>query len=133
LLEFLKSATLAPLPKDAGEWTRKKVEDLKAHPKGENCSDIRTEMQNLMMEDVGIFRNEEGMQRRLINLGIKRTIPKEFLSMIKLSIQLRMFSKQSSWKSFRYCRIVAISGINRKESRGAHAREEFHRRDDANF
>jgi len=41
---------------------------FEAHPKGENCSDIRTEMQNLMMEDVGIFRNEEGMQRAINNL-----------------------------------------------------------------
>src|SRR5207248_1710009 len=66
----LKNATLAPLANDAGEWTKKTVGDLKARAKGENCADIRTEMQNLMMEDVGIFRTEQGMQSALNRIAV---------------------------------------------------------------
>src|SRR5688572_14096980 len=63
IVEFLNAgAKFAPLPKDAGEWTRKTVEDLKNRPKGENCADIRTELQNEMQNNVGIFRTGDGME-----------------------------------------------------------------------
>ncbi len=134
IVEFLKTATLAPLPKDAGEWTKKKVADLKAHPKGDNCSDIRTEMQNMMMEDVGIFRNEEGMQRAINKIA-------------ELKVRFKNVSIDDKGSQFNTdvleaielgnlldtAEIVAISGINRKESRGAHSREDFTERDDVNF
>src|SRR5579872_7179475 len=72
IVEFLKSATFAPLPKDAGEWTKKTVEELKSRPKGEGCGAIREEMQNIMMEDVGIFRTESVMTAALNKINSLR-------------------------------------------------------------
>jgi succinate dehydrogenase / fumarate reductase flavoprotein subunit len=134
IVDFLKTASLAPLPKDAGEWTKKRVADLKAHPKGENCSDIRTEMQNMMMEDVGIFRDEKGLQRAIDTIGKLKERYKhvsiddkgsQFNTDVLEAIELGNLLDTAE--------IVAVSGIARKESRGAHSREDYTERDDANF
>jgi succinate dehydrogenase / fumarate reductase flavoprotein subunit len=134
IVEFLKTATLAPLPKDAGELTKKTVAELKARSKGENCSDIRTEMQNLMMEDVGIFRNEQGMQSALNKIETLRERYKhvsiddkgtQFNTDVLEAIELGNLLDTAQ--------ITVTSAIARKESRGGHAREDFPDRDDTNF
>ncbi|MEI8134941.1 MAG: succinate dehydrogenase flavoprotein subunit [bacterium] len=134
IVEFLKTAQLAPLPSDAGEWTTQTIAELKARPKGENCSIIRTEMQNMMMEDVGIFRNEEGMQRAIGKLAEL----KERFKSVSVDDKGSQFNTDvleviELGNLLDTAEIVAISGINRKESRGAHAREDFTNRDDVNF
>lgn len=134
IVEFLKSAVLAPLPKDAGEWTKKTVADLKARPKGENCSEIRTEMQNLMMEDVGIFRNEKGMQDAIDKLGaLKERFKRVSIDDKGSQFNTDVLEAIELGNLLDTAEIVAVSGIARKESRGAHAREDFTERDDVNF
>jgi succinate dehydrogenase / fumarate reductase flavoprotein subunit len=134
IVEFLKTAALPPLPKDAGEWTKKKVADLKAHPKGENCSDIRTEMQNMMMEDVGIFRDEQGLQRAINKLGeLKERFKHVSIDDKGLQFNTDVLEAIELGNLLDTAEIVAVSGIARKESRGAHSREDFTERDDANF
>lgn len=134
IVEFLKSAALAPLPKDAGEWTRKKVADLKAQPKGEGCADIRTEMQNLMMEDVGIFRDEKGLQGAINKLGeLKERFKRVSIDDKGMQFNTDVLEAIELGNLLDTAEIVAVSGINRKESRGAHSREDYTERDDANF
>jgi len=134
IVEFLKSATLAPLPKDAGEWTKKTIAELKARPKGESCGVIREEMQNLMMEDVAIFRTEEKMQSALNKLQALRERFKhvsiddkgsQFNTDVLEAIELGNLLKTAE--------ITTVCAIARKESRGAHAREDFPDRDDVHF
>ncbi|MFI5264908.1 MAG: succinate dehydrogenase/fumarate reductase flavoprotein subunit, partial [Candidatus Kapaibacterium sp.] len=134
IVEFLKTATLAPLPKDSGEWTKRRVAELKAHPKGENCSDIRTEMQNMMMEDVGIFRNQEGLQRAVNKLGeLKERFKNVSIDDKGMQFNTDVLEAIELGNLLDTAEIVAVSGIARKESRGAHSREDFTERDDANF
>lgn len=134
IVEFLKSAVLAPLPKDAGEWTKKTVAELKARSKGENCSEIRTEMQNLMMEDVGIFRNEKGMQSAIDRLGaLKERFKRVSIDDKGSQFNTDVLEAIELGNLLDTAEIVAVSGIARKESRGAHAREDFTERDDVKF
>ncbi|MEP7235841.1 MAG: succinate dehydrogenase/fumarate reductase flavoprotein subunit, partial [Ignavibacteriota bacterium] len=134
IVEFLKTATLAPLPKDAGEWTTNRVAELKAHPKGDNCSDIRTEMQNLMMEDVGIFRNEEGLQRAITKLAeLKRRFKNISIDDKGMQFNTDVLEAIELGNLLDTAELVAVSGFARKESRGAHSREDYPDRDDANF
>jgi len=134
IVEFLKSATLAPLPNDAGEWTKKTVAELKGRAKGEGCGAIREEMQNLMMEDVGIFRTEKGMQDALNKLENLRERFKhvsiddkgsQFNTDVLEAIELGNLLDTAM--------ITTTCAIARKETRGGHAREDFPDRDDTNF
>ena len=135
IVKFLNSgADFSPLPKDAGEWTRKLVEELKARPKGESCATIRTELQNEMQANVGIFRDGEGMAKAIKKIGeLKERFKKasvddkgnQFNSDVLEAIELGNLLDTAE--------IVAITALDRKESRGAHSRGDFPNRDDENY
>lgn len=134
IAEFIKTAKHAPLPADAGQWTKDLVAEIKARPKGDNCAEIRLEMQNTMMDDVGIFRDEAGLTRALnkvvelkkrfknISIDDKGT---QFNTDVLEAIELGNLLDTAE--------IVTKSALERKESRGAHAREDFPDRDDVKF
>ncbi len=134
IAEFIKTAKHAPLPSDAGQWTKDLVAEIKARPKGDNCADIRLEMQNTMMDDVGIFRDEAGLTRALnkvvelkkrfknISIDDKGT---QFNTDVLEAIELGNLLDTAE--------IVTKSALERQESRGAHAREDFPDRDDVKF
>ncbi|MFI5264411.1 MAG: succinate dehydrogenase flavoprotein subunit [Candidatus Kapaibacterium sp.] len=134
IVEFLKTATLAALPKDAGEWTTTRVAELKAHAKGENCADIRTEMQNMMMEDVGIFRNEEGLQRAINKLAeLKERFKNVSIDDKGTQFNTDVLEAIELGNLLDTAELVAVSAMARKESRGAHSREDYSERDDIHF
>jgi succinate dehydrogenase / fumarate reductase flavoprotein subunit len=91
-------------------------------------------MQDTMMEEVGIFRNDKGMQiavnkvaelkERFKHITIDDKGEKfntDVLEAIELSNLLDT------------AEITAVCALNRKESRGAHSHEDFPERDDANW
>jgi fumarate reductase flavoprotein subunit len=104
--------------------------------KGERIATIRDEMYKTMESGVGIFRKADSMQaacskvatlRDRLQRGLKlddrnRMYNTEWLSAIELGFTLEI------------AEVIAVSALNRKESRGAHTRlDEFKERDDANF
>lgn len=106
----------------------------------ESCSKIRHEMGDSMEEGIGIYREEESMQKtvdtlrqlqaRYKNIKIKdtsgRVFNTDFLNAIELGYTLDV------------AECMANSAINRKESRGSHQRLDgpdgaYKKRDDKNF
>lgn len=135
IVEFLNAgAQLAPLPSDAGNWTRKIVEELKSRPKGENCADIRTELQNEMQNNVGIFRTGEGMQHAIKKIGeLKERFKKISIDDKGSQFNTDVLEAIELGNLLDTAEIVAICANERKESRGAHARGDYEERDDVNF
>ncbi len=101
---------------------------------GEGPAVIRDEMQRVMQEDFGVFRTGEVMES-----GIKRLQAlRERLSHAKLEDKSRIFNTErinalelDNLMATAYA--TALSAIARTESRGAHSREDFPKRDDANW
>ena len=103
-------------------------------PKGENPAKIKTEIQHVMQNDFGVFRTEEYMQKGLKKLDELR----ERLKYAALPDNSNVFNtariealELDNLMSVAYA--TAATDLARTESRGAHSREDYPERDDANW
>lgn len=101
---------------------------------GESIAVIRAEMQRVMQEDFGVFRTGEVMEAGLKRLEALR----ERLKHAKLDDKSHVFNTErvsalelDNLMATAYA--TAHSAIARTESRGAHSREDYPKRDDANW
>ena len=134
MARFIAANDFMPLPSDAEARARQEVDRLLHGTGGESVADIRRELQEVMMENVGVFRIEAQMQAAIdeihqlqerysrVSLQDKgRTFNTELLEAIELGYLLDL------------AELTATSALARQESRGAHSREDFAERDDENW
>ncbi len=118
-----KPAAPAADPVDA---VRDLLTDLLTRRGDERTGSVRAEMQSLMMDHGSVFREENGLKQGIDGIrGLKdricrtaivnkgRTFNYELMEAIELGHQLDL------------CEIILTSALHRKESRGAHFREDF--------
>ena len=102
--------------------------------KGESVFSLRSEMQNVMQNYFGVYRNED-LMREGINKLEEIT---ERTKNIHLNDKSHQFNSERV-EVLEYLNLLdianatAYSALERKESRGAHAREDFPERDDENW
>ncbi|AHE66105.1 succinate dehydrogenase flavoprotein subunit [Legionella oakridgensis] len=101
---------------------------------GENPAAIRDEMQRVMQEDFGVFRTGDVMEKGLERLQALR----ERLTHAKLLDKSKVFNTErvtvlelDNLMATAYA--SAKSALSRTESRGAHSREDYPKRDDVNW
>jgi succinate dehydrogenase / fumarate reductase, flavoprotein subunit len=132
--EFAKNSDYVPLPADPTGFSRQQFDGFKNANGKENAFDIVRELKKVMFDDVGIFRSDAGMQNALNKLAELR----ERFKFIKVSDTGKIFNTEmiNAWElgnMLELAEAITVSAINRKESRGGHAREDFSERDDVNW
>ena len=130
---FVKSSHHGPLARDAAEPARAVVERTR---KGSGPSGklVREEMETVMMERVGIFRNERDLCAAVARMKELR----ERVGELRVRDKSRYFNTEllgilelGNLVDLAY--LTAVSARNRTESRGAHARDDFPDRDDGRW
>lgn len=116
------------------ERVRDGIDRLLGNRNGEKVPELRADLQRLMMDQVSVFRHEEGLknavselmelQRRSRCLGVSDT-SRQFNQELTDAIELQHMVN--------YSLAVARSALERRESRGAHSREDYPDRNDADF
>jgi succinate dehydrogenase / fumarate reductase flavoprotein subunit len=134
MADYAKRANLLPLPKEPAGRVREEVEHLRASTGKEKPARIRDEMQKAMMDNVGVFRTGEMIQEALDKV---REL-KERYKRVEVDDHGQRFNTDlyEAWELgslLDLAEATAASALARQESRGAHYREDFPKRDDENW
>jgi succinate dehydrogenase / fumarate reductase, flavoprotein subunit len=101
---------------------------------GEKVSDLRKALQKAMQNDFGVFRKEETMAEGLETLkDLRERISKATLEDHSNVFNMARFEALELDNLMACAMAEAKLGLTRKESRGAHSREDFTERDDENW
>ena len=132
--QFVKEADFSPIPQDASERIISRLSKLKEPKKSPPIDTIRERMKNLMMEKVGIYRNGKGMSQAVEELKELRELHKQVrCGDASQSFNTAVLEILELGHLLDNAYITAACALNREESRGAHAREDFPERDDPNW
>jgi succinate dehydrogenase / fumarate reductase flavoprotein subunit len=111
-----------------------RLERWNASTSGESVADLKRELQTTMQNNFGVFRSEKPMQEGVKVLAQLR----DRLTRAHLGDKSRTFNTARMEaleldNLLEVAEATAIVAVERKESRGAHAREDFQERDDAQW
>jgi succinate dehydrogenase / fumarate reductase flavoprotein subunit len=134
MTEFIRENDFAPLPKEADKPVREKIEWISKSSGKESVADLRQKLQDEMMDKCSVFREEKSLtavreivrelKSRYQNIHIDdhtRTFNTDLLDAIELGYLLDN------------AEIIVEGALARKESRGAHYRDDYSKRDDKNW
>jgi succinate dehydrogenase / fumarate reductase, flavoprotein subunit len=119
------------LPRDPAGPIAERFRELLANPGKESAGRLREEMQDVMMDDVGIFRDPEGMAN-----AVERVAElKERFRHVAVNDKGKRFNTDllEVWELenlLDLAQVTAVCALNRTESRGAHQRADYPGRND---
>ncbi|MBI2885193.1 MAG: succinate dehydrogenase flavoprotein subunit [Candidatus Omnitrophica bacterium] len=134
IAQWAPNADWTPLPDNPEGPAQEQLARLESNRGGEEAVRLRDRMQQVMMDDVGVFRTQAGLREacervkqlraayQAVGLTDKgRRFNTEVEELLELGGLLDL-----AW-------VTATAALARQESRGGHSREDFPNRDDANW
>ena len=135
MAKFVNQADWKALPANPEAEIRAEFDRIRNSTGKSRPGELRAKMQETMMENIGVFRTQETMQRGIDDLAELR---ERFYTDIQIDDKARVFNTDlmEAWEMgalLDLADVTACTAMERKESRGAHSREDFKERDDENW
>ncbi len=132
--EYAQRHDFVELPSEPATMVQNWLANLLSEHGDERVADIRSELQATMDANAGVFRTEDTLKKVLTDIhGFKERYERitvqdkgkrynsDLLEAVELGFLLEL------------AEVTVVGALNRKESRGGHAREDYPNRDDTNF
>jgi succinate dehydrogenase / fumarate reductase, flavoprotein subunit len=134
MAQYTQENDFVALPAEPDCEACDEVERLLNEAGGERIADIRQELQDVMMDNVGVFRVEEQMKEALGKIGeLKERYRSAALDDRGKQFNTELLEAIELGYLLDLAEVTAVSALARKESRGAHSREDYPERDDDNW
>jgi len=132
--EYAAGAPWVELPDDPEIGVVAELEEMRTRADGDRVSDVRRDLQQTMDTNAQVFRTAASLQQALADIRALQT-------------RYRNVSVQDKGRAFNtdllealelgflldIAEVVVVGALNREESRGGHFREDFPKRDDAQY
>jgi succinate dehydrogenase flavoprotein subunit len=125
---------LPELPAGAHEQVEAQIEGMRTRPRGENAQHIRIDLADTMMDNCGVFRTRETLERATLDL---RQLQARYKDVVVHDTGRVFNTDLLEAREVGYlldcAEATVAAALAREESRGAHFREDFPERDDTTW
>ncbi|HIP61382.1 MAG TPA: FAD-dependent oxidoreductase [Sulfurovum sp.] len=134
IIDDLDSITFEKATKEDATGMIEEHNWVKRNNGNERVPALREELQQSMTDDAGVFRTEESLSRQIVKLG---KLYKRYKN-IRIDDKSNIFNTDLQeaielGHMLEYSLFIVQGALERKESRGAHYRDDYTKRDDENF
>jgi succinate dehydrogenase / fumarate reductase, flavoprotein subunit len=131
---FVKEAPFQNLPEDPTDFVRAQVDRIMNNQGKERAAAIGRDMKVSMFENVGVYRVDADMRKAAQDLKSF----KERFKHVQIDDRGKIFNQDllNAWELSNLldlAEVVTAAALARTESRGAHARDDYPKRDDQNW
>jgi succinate dehydrogenase / fumarate reductase flavoprotein subunit len=134
MAEYCNQVDLPPLPESPEVVVQDEIDRLMANTNGVPAAKLRKAMQEVMMMNVGVFRTDQLLSEALEKVReLKKQFDNVFVGDRGKRFNTDLLETWELKNMLDLAEATTLSALNRTESRGGHARDDYPQRDDANW